>query len=359
MVAASNMKQQLPVRWRRWVRPRRRTAEVDAVRTLVTRSVELPMRWRTGTLPEAHIVCEGWLLRHVSGQWLTHWCLLVVADGEAALLYCNSIESMRMVEALSSPPAPLHTTKWPAVPLDLALQISAEQLKRSFGLGSARAAEGVLHCAPSETECARWQEALAEAAALIAEPEALIPLPAAAQPAVGAAMQPAQLCVHIVGATGLAATERDGTTDPYVKLTFKGSRRTQRQQSSVLRGTCSPRWAEVFAFDGVLSEDAQLLLHVKDWNRLTLNETCARRHRGGALALGEEGRAREVGGVCVCVCTCVHVCARVCTCACTCACASACVAARPHRGAVALPALKRPTSLGVCSAAVSRSAQAG
>ena len=267
-----SMRRALPVRWRRWVRRRRRVNE-RVTRTLTIRGTPLPEGWRADAVPEAAVQCEGWLLRFLSvgesGVWVPHWCVLLAKEGEAVLVYCNSFESLRVVEALTSPPTPLLTNPRPAVPRALALRMNETQLERCFGLGSARAAEGVLHCPLSEAEGGRWAAAFERAAALVAraatEPTAFVRLPPSPESLDGEATKPAQLCVSVIGATNLAATESDGTTDPYVTVSFRGTTgpRRAKRKTAVIQGTCAPRWdAEVFTFDDAVSVHAHVHAHV-------------------------------------------------------------------------------------------------
>ena len=69
------------------------------------------------------------------------------------------------------------------------------------------------------------------------------------------------LVVHLMDASGLRAADRGGTSDPYVKLKLGGAKR----QSTVVKKTLAPTWAERFEFEGEIGELAAetLKVHVK------------------------------------------------------------------------------------------------
>ena len=286
----------LPVRWRLWVRTRQRDDSAGLARALMA-PVGVDCGGWEQEVPEAAILMEGMLARYKEsdGEWVVSWALLVRnnsnrnggngnngnhADGKdgggeaavgATLLYCTGAESLEVASGssvLSCPPQRLCTNLFPQIPRELALSIPAAQLRCCFGLGSDAIAEGELHVATSEEERARWVAALAVASARVDE-GALF----AREAAPPVARQPGQLTVLVLGANGLAATERDGSTDAYVKGTLKGGKRTQTSKTAVIRGTLSPRWDSELVFKNVWSEEAQLLLHIKDWNGMSFNET--------------------------------------------------------------------------------------
>ena len=73
------------------------------------------------------------------------------------------------------------------------------------------------------------------------------------------------LHVHLSHAVGLKAMDRNGFSDPYVKLSLKG----QQHKSKTIKKTLDPKWDEGFEFKGELREliSDPLQLHVfdKDW----------------------------------------------------------------------------------------------
>ena len=58
------------------------------------------------------------------------------------------------------------------------------------------------------------------------------------------------LIVHLQQATGLKAGDRNGLSDPYVKLTLG----RQTKKSKTISKTLNPTWDEAFEFRGVLRE---------------------------------------------------------------------------------------------------------
>ena len=239
----------------------------------------------------------------------------------------------QVVDSLACPPTRLETNSWPPVPRQLALVLSAAQYGCCFAIGSARPASGVLHAAPTADDAARWLRALSRAARAIAPAvreaedagqmdEVIGDLTFGDDTVPGTALLPGELVIHVLGATGLAATERDGTTDAYVVATVKGGRKTHKKQTAVVKGTCSPTWDAPLTFKQVppprllcveagspsltfsrllspsparsgrphflspsllspslprsaqiWSEESQLVMHVKDWNYLMPSST--------------------------------------------------------------------------------------
>ena len=53
------------------------------------------------------------------------------------------------------------------------------------------------------------------------------------------------LHVHLVGATGLKAADRNGKSDPFAKLSLAG----QRAKSKTIMATLDPQWDELVASD--------------------------------------------------------------------------------------------------------------
>lgn len=53
------------------------------------------------------------------------------------------------------------------------------------------------------------------------------------------------LSVHIVEARDLTSMYKDGTSDPYVRITLEG----QEIESNVKKGTLNPVWNESFTFE--------------------------------------------------------------------------------------------------------------
>ena len=72
------------------------------------------------------------------------------------------------------------------------------------------------------------------------------------------------LRVHLIGAKGLKPADRNGKSDPYVRLLIAG----QRAKSKTIKATLNPNWDETFEFEGVRGEllKHDLQLRVFDWD---------------------------------------------------------------------------------------------
>ena len=73
--------------------------------------------------------------------------------------------------------------------------------------------------------------------------------------------------VRLLRGEGLMAADKDGKSDPFVKLALGG----QAFTSKTIKKTLNPRWNEVFEFEGVRAELASkpLELKVYDWDPVT------------------------------------------------------------------------------------------
>ena len=275
----SGQQRLLPTRWRRWTRLRRRVKgdAGTALRVLKSPASDPPLAegswreesvggsragsgWEAEEIGEASIICEGWLARWMHGRWSNAWCLLVNPPDPrrlcARLLYTSSLESGRVSEELISPPLPFSVTSRPRVPRELALLVTPAHLDLCFAVGSDRPAEGLLHCAPTKDELRRWLAAFTAVERRIAARHQLL-TPASVDQLPGSATVPGELCILVLGATGLAATERDGTTDPYVSVTVKGGRRTMKKKTAVVKGSVRPVWDTHLSFLSVCSHKAR------------------------------------------------------------------------------------------------------
>jgi Ca2+-dependent lipid-binding protein len=79
------------------------------------------------------------------------------------------------------------------------------------------------------------------------------------------------LTVHLAGAEGLAAADKNGLSDPYVKLSVGAS----RHKSKTISKTLNPTWNEKFTFKGVRFELAQRALKVRRRIALPSPTSCA------------------------------------------------------------------------------------
>ncbi|KAG9301118.1 hypothetical protein G9A89_012501 [Geosiphon pyriformis] len=76
------------------------------------------------------------------------------------------------------------------------------------------------------------------------------------------------LTVHIIEAKGLKATDRGGTSDPFVKV-FWGKKEMHKTQT--VKKTISPSWKETFTIPNLNGDQVLLKFQIKDHNRLGTN----------------------------------------------------------------------------------------
>ena len=150
------------VRWRRWVRRRRLIPGVIPPERLFQSARGLlgggtVCGYDGGLVPEAAVLCEGWLARMKQGRWVQHWVVLIRAkDGRSlGLLYCDSREAQRVLEVRMSPPASLRTNVAPHLNEVLRKVINADSSRCCFGLGH-EGSGGTLHRAISPSDMRRW-----------------------------------------------------------------------------------------------------------------------------------------------------------------------------------------------------------
>lgn len=116
---------------------------------------------------------------------------------------------------------------------------------------------------------------------------------------------PGKLRVFLSHATGLRAADKDGLSDPYIKLTLGG----RTEKSEVVHKTLDPRfdWEFVYAFDsvdtcfmpmdyrddgiGLVPTPAVLRLEAWDWDKRGPNDSLGK----GQMPLAEYRRALEAG----------------------------------------------------------------
>ena len=80
---------------------------------------------------------------------------------------------------------------------------------------------------------------------------------------------PFELCVVVVRASGLRAADKNGSSDPFVKLSAscKGKAlKPSPQKSTVVKKSLSPEWCELFTIDGVI-EGSDTTLKVAIFDR--------------------------------------------------------------------------------------------
>ena len=73
-----------------------------------------------------------------------------------------------------------------------------------------------------------------------------------------------QLCVAIKRAYNLAAADKRGTSDPYVKLIVKTGEKQLDKRTKTLKKTLDPVWNEVLTVEGVTDDEAQVNLIMYD-----------------------------------------------------------------------------------------------
>ena len=87
----------------------------------------------------------------------------------------------------------------------------------------------------------------------------------AATPAAAPATRttPGELGVVVVKANGLAAADKSGTSDPFIRMTVTGSKQKE-QKTKVIKKTLNPVWNESFTFGSILDDRAELVLTLWD-----------------------------------------------------------------------------------------------
>ncbi|XP_062844814.1 ras GTPase-activating protein 4 [Trichomycterus rosablanca] len=80
---------------------------------------------------------------------------------------------------------------------------------------------------------------------------------------------PRKLCCRVLEARDLAKKDRNGASDPFVRVRFNG----KTHESAVVKKSCYPRWNESFEFelDDTLS-DSLLSVEVWDWDLVSRND---------------------------------------------------------------------------------------
>lgn len=63
--------------------------------------------------------------------------------------------------------------------------------------------------------------------------------------AVPASLRPANVLVTVESASGLAAHDKNGLSDPFVRVTYAG----RKQKTATVRKTLEPRWQQALLFD--------------------------------------------------------------------------------------------------------------
>ncbi|KAG5844338.1 ras GTPase-activating protein 4 [Anguilla rostrata] len=80
---------------------------------------------------------------------------------------------------------------------------------------------------------------------------------------------PRALRCHVFEARDLAKKDRNGASDPFVRVRYNG----KTQESAVVKKSCYPRWNESFEFElDELPSDAPLTVEVWDWDLVSKND---------------------------------------------------------------------------------------
>ena len=70
----------------------------------------------------------------------------------------------------------------------------------------------------------------------------------------------------LLGARGLAAGDKRGTSDPYAKIKVHTSRAVLAAETTVQKKTLDPEWRQFFSFEGVVHGTCMVTIVVKDYD---------------------------------------------------------------------------------------------
>ncbi|KFP01819.1 Ras GTPase-activating protein 4, partial [Calypte anna] len=76
------------------------------------------------------------------------------------------------------------------------------------------------------------------------------------------------LCCTVLEARDLARKDRNGASDPFVRLRYNG----KAQESTVVKKSCYPRWNETFKFELAEPAGEKLCVEVWDWDLVGRND---------------------------------------------------------------------------------------
>ncbi|XP_052447824.1 ras GTPase-activating protein 4 isoform X1 [Carassius gibelio] len=81
---------------------------------------------------------------------------------------------------------------------------------------------------------------------------------------------PRKLCCQVLEARDLAKKDRNGASDPFVRVRYNG----KTYESTVVKKSCYPRWNESFEFelDETLADTGLLSVEVWDWDLVSRND---------------------------------------------------------------------------------------
>uniref|UniRef100_A0A672P4Q8 Ras GTPase-activating protein 4-like n=1 Tax=Sinocyclocheilus grahami TaxID=75366 RepID=A0A672P4Q8_SINGR len=81
---------------------------------------------------------------------------------------------------------------------------------------------------------------------------------------------PRKLCCQVLEARDLAKKDRNGASDPFVRVRYNG----KTYESAVVKKSCYPRWNESFEFelDETLADTGLLSVEVWDWDLVSRND---------------------------------------------------------------------------------------
>ncbi|XP_068766392.1 ras GTPase-activating protein 4 isoform X2 [Struthio camelus] len=77
-----------------------------------------------------------------------------------------------------------------------------------------------------------------------------------------------RLCCKVLEARDLARKDRNGASDPFVRVRYNG----KTQESAVVKKSCYPRWNESFEFEVPEAAGEQLCVEVWDWDLVSRND---------------------------------------------------------------------------------------
>ncbi|XP_010225435.1 PREDICTED: ras GTPase-activating protein 4-like [Tinamus guttatus] len=113
-----------------------------------------------------------------------------------------------------------------------------------------------------------------------------------------------RLCCTVLEARDLAQKDRNGASDPFVRVRYNG----KTQESAVVKKSCYPRWNETFEFEVAAGAAEQLCVEVWDWDLVSRNDFLGkvvvnvpglqelRQEEGWFRLQPDKSKPREAGG---------------------------------------------------------------
>ena len=177
--------------------------------------------------------------------------------GRMLLRACSEADKHRWRRAFAEALAELQPMASPSAD-DVLSPATAEDVEASAAAdaGAAAAGGGAAGVATSDEALPRSADAVVGGGSRASQVSSGAP---------AAAVPPGTLTVHVMGANGLAAGDKNGYSDPYAKLTVKAGQQTYFKETEVAKRTVDPIWRKgPWTFRDVASDATELVLVVKD-----------------------------------------------------------------------------------------------